>query len=157
MPINSCKLRIKVDAYPDADFAGTYWHKNPDDPTCAKSRTGFIITFADFPVLWIYKLQTKTALSTMEVETITIAYGCREMFPIINITKYIGKSVGLSVGVPSMILSVHEYKSDALTLSGTFPLKFTPHSKYYETKTIWFCDEINKSNIALLKIATVEQ
>ena len=76
------------------------------------------------------------------------------MFPIINITKYIGKSVGLSVGVPSMRLSVHEYKYDALILSRTFPLKFTPHSKYYATKTMWFVDDINKINIALLKIET---
>ena len=56
-----------------------------------------------------------------------------------------------------MRLSVHEYKSDALTLSRTFPLKFTPRSKYYATKTIWFFDEIKKINIALLKVATVEQ
>ena len=57
---------FKVDAYPDADFAGMYGHKNPDDLSCAKSCTGFIITFDNFNVLCISRLQTETSLSKME-------------------------------------------------------------------------------------------
>jgi hypothetical protein len=45
--------------YPDADFAGMYGHEEHTDPACAKSRTGFIIIFADCTVFW-------TALLTME-------------------------------------------------------------------------------------------
>jgi hypothetical protein len=41
----------KIDAYPDADFAGMYGHKKPVDPSCVKSCTGFVITFADVPIL----------------------------------------------------------------------------------------------------------
>ena len=41
---------FKVDAYPNYYFAGIYGHKNLDDPSCAKSCTGFIITFSDCPV-----------------------------------------------------------------------------------------------------------
>ena len=41
---------FKFDAYPDAEFVGMYCHKNHDDLSCAKSCTGFIITFADCPV-----------------------------------------------------------------------------------------------------------
>ena len=49
---------FKIDAFPDAEFSGMYGRKNSDDPACAKSYTGFIITFADFPVYCISKLQT---------------------------------------------------------------------------------------------------
>jgi hypothetical protein len=56
----------KIDAYPDADFAGVYGHEEHTDPACAKSRTGLIITFVNCPVLWQSKLQTETTLSTME-------------------------------------------------------------------------------------------
>jgi hypothetical protein len=48
--MNVSKDVYKVDAYPDADFAGMYGHKNHTDPACAKCRTRFIITFADCPV-----------------------------------------------------------------------------------------------------------
>ncbi|KAL7537222.1 hypothetical protein ACHAXR_009343 [Thalassiosira sp. AJA248-18] len=52
------------------------------DPSCVKSRTGFIITVARCPVLWVSKLQTETALSTMEAEIIALAHSCRELFSI---------------------------------------------------------------------------
>jgi len=41
----------KIDAYIDADFVGMYGHEKPVDPTCVKSRTGFIFTFADVHIL----------------------------------------------------------------------------------------------------------
>ena len=56
---------FEVDTYHDSGFEIMYGHKNIDDLACAKSCTGFIITFDDFPVLWIYKLQTETDLSKM--------------------------------------------------------------------------------------------
>ena len=71
-----------------------------------------------------------------------------------DITRSLGKSVGLPVGVPSMKLYVRKENAGAIILASTLPPKFTPHSKYYETKTIWFCEDINKRKIALLKIAT---
>ncbi len=41
----------KIDAYPDADFAGMYGHKKTVDLSCVKSFTGFVITFTDIPIL----------------------------------------------------------------------------------------------------------
>ena len=66
---------FKVDAYPDVNFSGMCGHERHDDPGCAKSRTGFIITFADCHVLYISKFQTETALSTMEANIIYL-YRC---------------------------------------------------------------------------------
>ncbi|KAL7478471.1 hypothetical protein ACHAW6_004237 [Cyclotella cf. meneghiniana] len=42
---------LKVDAFPDADFAGLYGHVNITDLECVKSRTGFLITVLDCPVM----------------------------------------------------------------------------------------------------------
>ena len=33
-----------IDSYPDADFAGLWGYENPQDPHCARSRTGYVIT-----------------------------------------------------------------------------------------------------------------
>ena len=68
--------QLKVVAYPDADFAGLYGHKKVTDPACAKSCTGFLLTVSDCPMVWISKLQTETALSTMEAEIIALAHCC---------------------------------------------------------------------------------
>ena len=56
----------KVDVYPDANFYGMYGHDKPTDPARFKSLTGFIVTFADCPFLWVSKLQTDTDISNME-------------------------------------------------------------------------------------------
>jgi hypothetical protein len=56
-----------------------------------------------------------------------------------------------------MKVSVHEDNAGALILAQTLPPQFTPRSKYYASKTIWFQEEINKRGIKLLKIATADQ
>jgi hypothetical protein len=56
-----------------------------------------------------------------------------------------------------MRVSVHEDDSGALVLAETLSPQFTPRSKYHATKTIWFCDKINKRGIKLLKIETSDQ
>jgi len=126
----------KIDAYPDADFAGMYGHEEHTDPACAKSRTGFIITFAECPVLWQSKLQTETALSTMEAEIIALSACCRELFPIIDMVSSVTNSVNLPIGKTTMNVSIHEDNSGALVLCKTLPPQFTPRSKYCAIKTI---------------------
>ena len=55
-----------------------------------------------------------------------------------------------------MKVSGHKDNAGVFILARTFLPKFTPLSKYYATKKFWFREEINKSKIVLLKIATVE-
>ena len=57
--------KLVVDCYADADFAGLWGHEDPQDPICARSRTGFVVTFANCPILWVSKLQTETDLYTL--------------------------------------------------------------------------------------------
>jgi hypothetical protein len=61
---------LKVDCYPDADFAGLYNHEDSQDPHCVRSHTGYAILLAGCPVLWKSKLQTEIALSTMELSRV---------------------------------------------------------------------------------------
>ena len=111
----------KIDAYPDADFAGMYGHEKPVDPSCVKSRTGFVITFADVPILWKSQLQTETALSTMEAKIIALSACCRDLFPIIDMVESVTRQVNLPIGETTMKLSVHEDNSGALVLAKTLP------------------------------------
>ena len=75
-----------------------YGHEEHTDPACAKSWTGFIIIFADCPVFWQSKLQTETALSTMEAKIIALSACCRELFPIMDMVSSVTKSVQLPIG-----------------------------------------------------------
>jgi hypothetical protein len=142
---------------PGADFAGMYGHEKPTDPVCAKSCSEFVIVFTGVPVLWQSKLQTQTALFTMEAEVIALAACMRKLILIMDMVQLLAVAVGIPAGDVNIRVSVHEDNSGALVLAETLPPQFMPHSKYYTNKTIWFCEEINKRGIKLLKIETSEQ
>ena len=57
----------------------------------------------------------------------------------------------------SMHVLIHEDNAGALVLAETIPPEFTPCSKYYAIKTVWFREEIQKRGVKLLKIDTLEQ
>jgi hypothetical protein len=155
--INPSSNILKIDAYPDADFAGMYGYEKHDDPSCVKSRTGYVINVADCPVLWQSKLQTETALSTMEAEIVAMSHCARELIPIMQMVEFLGPAVGLSVDITSMHVCIHEDNAGALFLADTLPPQYTPRSKHYHIKTIWFRELIKKLQIKLSKIDTVEQ
>jgi len=56
-----------------------------------------------------------------------------------------------------MNVSIHEDNAGALVLAETLPPQFTPRSKHYAIKTIWFREQIVLREIRLFKIDTVEQ
>ncbi len=93
----------------------------------------------------------------MEAAIISLAHSCSELFPIIDMTNSFGEAIGLPIGDTTMNVSIHKDNAAALVLARTLPPQFTPCSKFYAAKMIWFCEEINKSGIKLLKIDTVEQ
>jgi hypothetical protein len=74
-----------------------------------------------------------------------------------DMVSSVTKSVKLSIGKTTMNVSIHEDNSGALVLAKTLPPHFTPRSKYYAIKTIWFREEIFKRDVQLLKIDTAEQ
>ena len=49
--------KMVVDCYADAYFSGLWVHEDPQDPICTRNITGFVVTFANFPILWVSKLQ----------------------------------------------------------------------------------------------------
>ncbi len=69
----------------------------------------------------------------------------------------LGEKVGLPVSEATMSISIHEDNAGALVMAETLPPQFTPRSKHYAIKTIWFQEQIVSRGIKLFKIDTVEQ
>ncbi len=105
---------LKIDAYPDAKFAGMYGYEHHDDPSCVKSWTGYVINVANCPVMWQSKLQMEMALSTMEAEIVAISHCARESTPIMQMVEFLGPAVGLPVDCTSMHVCIHEDSVGAL-------------------------------------------
>jgi Reverse transcriptase (RNA-dependent DNA polymerase) len=80
----------------DADFGGL-WDKGiaRDSPVTAKSRTGYLITYADCPIMWASQLQTEYALSTTEAEYIALSTALCNVIPLICLVKEIRKMTNI--------------------------------------------------------------
>ena len=147
-----------IDCYPDADFAGLWGYEHPQDPHCARSRTGYVITLAGCPVLWTSKLQTEIALSTMEAEYIAMSTSCKDLFPLVDLIKELGGCLGLSISQTSNLhIKVHEDNVGALTLGKLEPRHMTLRSKHYAIKYHWFHTQIGPRRVQLVKICTTQQ
>jgi hypothetical protein len=64
--MNPEKLKQKLVAYCNADFAGNYCKEYSDDPAKAYLRMGYVITYGGCPIMWQSKMRTEIALSTTE-------------------------------------------------------------------------------------------
>jgi hypothetical protein len=72
-----------MECWVDAAHASEWNNKTASsDPKTARSRMGYIITYAGCPMHWSSKMQTEIAVSTTEAEYITLSQVMREVLPI---------------------------------------------------------------------------
>ena len=74
--------KMVVDFYADTDFAGLWVYEDPQDPMCDRSRNGFVVTFAYCPLLWVSKIQTYVALSTLHYDYVVLSQSIRALLPL---------------------------------------------------------------------------
>jgi hypothetical protein len=128
---------LKIDCYPDADFAGLWNRDNKNDPHCIRSQTGYVICLTNCPVLWISKLQTEIALSTMEAEYVALSASCRDLFGMIDVTNKICSALHLTLSdTTEMHVKIHKDNVGTLILGQLEPRQMTP-------PLITLCSEIS--------------
>jgi Reverse transcriptase (RNA-dependent DNA polymerase) len=139
---------LDIDVYVDADFAGLWPHEDKQDPTCVKSRTGFVICIAGCPVIWQSKLQHEIALSTMEAEYNALSFAMRSVLPFQRTVKAIAHGIGLDdERATHFKTTVWEDNAGALTLANMEPGRITPRSKHYAIKYHWFRSHLKPNKV----------
>lgn len=58
-----------------------------DDPDTARSRTGYVITYAGCLLVWASKLQTDIAQSSTEAEYIALWTAAKMVIPLLEVAK----------------------------------------------------------------------
>ena len=84
--INTSK-KLVVDCYADAYFAGPRGHANTQDHIFARSRTVFVVTFSNYLLLRVSKIQTDIALSTLHSEYEALSHSVRALLPLKSLIK----------------------------------------------------------------------
>ena len=143
----STGLNSILQCYSDADFAGIFKVDHKEDPHCVKSRTGYIITLNNCSVSWGSKLQTATALSTMEAEYIALSISCREQLPLQHLLNEIELDVNLPFELTTPIYSsIWEDNEGALKLANMPLPRTTPHSKHFACKYHWIREHVSNTS-----------
>jgi hypothetical protein len=141
----------------DADFAGVFNMEDANDPRSVRSRTGFILTLGDVPILWKSKLQPQIALSTMEAEYIALSTAMRSLLPIKQILKTLAEALNILMNEHSTISTVWEDNRAAQILATTNPPRLTPRSKHIAIRYHWFRDQLVPGRVEVKPIPSILQ
>jgi hypothetical protein len=169
------QLDHRVDCYVDADFGGLFSVEDKQHPISVKSRTGYVIMYRHAPLLWVSKMQTQVALSTMEAEYIALSQSMRDLIPIREILHEILSVVfglkpsityhshsrifeDVTVGTSRHVLpqsTVYE-DNDACLNFARMP-KLTPRTKHIGVPYHWFRSQVDNLSIHIERVDTANQ
>ena len=136
--------KLVVDCYADADFAGLWGHEDPQDPICARSRTGFVVTFSNFPLLLVSKLQTEIAISTLHSEYMEFPHSVRALLPLKILIKEVIENLGIDSENLKFVSSSTIYEdNNGAIVAATIP-RMIPTSKHIAVKYHWFRQHVGK-------------
>jgi hypothetical protein len=136
-----------LEVFADADFSGNWITSTAaDDPSTAKSRTGFLITLANCPVTWSSKLQTQIALSSTEAEYIALSQSLREAIPMMQLLQELTDQ-GFSIysTEPKVYCKAFEDNSGAIELA-RLP-KMRPRTKHINIIYHHFREHVRRKKI----------
>ena len=117
----------------DADFAGAWDRTDTEDPTNVKSRTGFIIKFANCPIYWGSKQQELVALSTVEAEYISLSYATRHVLFILHLLEEM-KANNVAFDLPQTKVFAKCFEDNTGCLDLAVTPKLRPRTKHIAIK-----------------------
>ena len=126
--------KLVVDCYTGAGFAGLWGHENIQDPIYAMSRTGFVVKFSKFPLLWVSKLQTEIYFSTLHSEYVALYHSIRSLIPLKIFTKEVTDNLGIDSEKIKFVSSSNVYEDNNGAIVVATSTRMTPTSNNIDVK-----------------------
>ena len=146
-----------IDCFVDSDFAGLFGFESSDDPVCAKSCTGYVISLSGCLLLWVSMLQSTIALSTMEAGYQALSASCCVIIPWHHIIQEVAQASEIFTDAT---LAVHShstiYEDNSACLSQAPLPKITPQTKHIAVFYHRFCEYVVSGILCILKVDTNE-
>jgi hypothetical protein len=149
------KDQCNLDCYVDADFAGLWDLDTSDDPNSVKSRTGYIITFTNCPVLWASILQTEIALSITEAEYIALSQAMCDLIPMRNLVVELAATMKLQFGQAITHSTIFQDNKGCVEL--VQPPKMRPRNRHIAIKYHHFRSCVTRGDIKIKWIESKNQ
>ena len=145
-----------LEVHVDADFAGNWNPDETEDQATARSRHGYIISYAGCPVIWKSQLQTEIALSTTESEYTGLSYSLREAIPIMRLLREFKRN-GIPVINEATPIQCRVFEDNSGALEMGRIDKYRPRTKHLNIKLHHFRSYVNNKRIKILRIASIDR
>ena len=141
-----------IDTYVDASFAGEWNTEWSDEPSSVMSRTGYVIFYANCPIIWSSKLQTEIALSTTESEYIALSQSMRDVIPLISLLRELQPILSFECKSPTVHCTIFEDNRGCIDLVTT--PKIRPRTKHIALKYHHFRSYVLDRTISIKHVDT---
>ena len=151
------KQEHSFDVWADAAF-GSLWNKDMamEEPSSAKSRTGYVVQYAGCPLIWASQLQTEIAQSTTESEYIALSTALRQTIPLMKLLTEIKQYLLIPVQtIPTIHCTLFEDNSGAIELAKV--PKMRPRTRHINVKYHHFRKYVFDGMISIVQVTTDEQ
>ena len=131
---------LSLNSYCDADFGSLFKCDPPEEPTSARSRTGYIIELGGIPLLWKSQLQSTVALSTAMAEYHALSTLMRVAIPLRRMLVEVSETIGISQELRASIrCRVFEDNQATLTLAND--QRLTSRTRHYHLQLHHFWEQ----------------
>ena len=141
-----------LEVFVDASFAGDWNKEWSDEPTSVMSRTGFLIKYANCPIVFCSKLQTEIALSTTESEYIALSQSLRDAIPLIELLRELKETIPFTDTIPKVHCVIFEDNKGCIELVKTPRMR--PRTKHIALKYHHFREHVRQKLISIHYIDT---
>lgn len=148
---------LRVDCYVDADFAGLFGTEDVHDPICAKSRSGYVITVANCPLMWVSKLQTEIALSTQHSEYVALSTSCRDLLPIKAMLGELMKTLDVTKQGIKYTTKSTCFEDNNACIALAKLRRITPQNRHIGSKYHWFREHVRIGTMAIEHVESEKQ
>ena len=145
-----------LECFVDADWAGSWTKETDHDPLSANSRTGYFITYAGCPILWISRMQTLIALSTCEAEYIALSAALRDVIAIMNLLNELN-SRGFKFTNKKPVITCKVFEDNASCIELAVNHKSRPRTKHLAIRLHHFRSYVTAKLITIQHVTTKEQ
>ena len=140
----------------DADFGGLFKVEADADPNSARSRYGYLITFAGCPLAWKSKLLTEICLSTAESEYGGVSHSARVLVHVRRVLHELAQHMNIDIKNEARTYSTIFEDNNAALIVMTRQ-RITSRTRHWLIKWHWFWSLVNDGTLKPVKIATGDQ
>ena len=125
------------------------------DPNTARSRTGYVIRYANVPLVWSSRLQTEVSLSSTEAEMIALSAATRELIFLVRLVKETMTLVTMSINISNSKIhcTVHEDNTGTLEIAKEYRIR--PRTKHINVK-YWHFNQFMKNHKGIMMIKWIK-